>query len=348
MTLRLDVLGPSRMVTAVMASNVQLQVTVQATADRLAAGLRVVTTVGLPSGQAILSTYGRLRAADGKVLCVLEEPNVLEQEVTISGLAPRGSTTVRVEFFAPLSQRALEHIEEQRRRAVPNDVKFTVEIWGSTIAAVGKPLLTQGETFVREDNGHSYTVVAVDPNQVRGAWALVQDGQNAGFLKCDGFRGSGPADIRSSDWSHHFAPPLGLGTFMVVELPQPPGANGTAFDEAVAAALRDLQDARAKLVSGDDDAAISALRRPAEVIRGRLGEIEDLLRKDGYPSDAAGHYASMIREQVQLCAKFLHSTDKDGKTLRPQVHAKHEDVLFVFSSTVNALNVVTRKGIRHS
>ena len=76
--------------------------------------------------------------------------------------------------------------------------------------------------------------------------------------------------------------------------------------------------------------------------------VEPLMISDGYAPDHAAEFSNMIRAQVQFCAKFLHSTQTDQKTLRPEVHAKHEEVQMVLSAIANALHVLARKAARHS
>lgn len=320
---------------------------VQPDSDHVVPGLKIVVALRITlSKETVLSISGRLHAADDRVLCVLEEARI-KDPVNTTITAVRSSQTERmsdmfVEFFAPLSPAALTYIDKQRRRVVPNDVTFKIEVWGQALSPSGTPLFTVSHS------GQGAQLVAVEPTQKSGHWVLLQDEPTSGFLRCETFAFSSLETIHASNWAAHFAPKLGLGSFVFVELPQPPAPNGTTIDDQLAAALRDLDRARTALLAGDDDDAIRALRRPADTLRGSLGQIESLLTADGYPSDAASSYAKMIREQFELCSKFLHTTDKGGKTLRPEVHAKHEDVLFVFSACVNALNVVVRKGLRQT
>jgi hypothetical protein len=57
----------------------------------------------------------------------------------------------------------------------------------------------------------------------------------------------------------------------------------------------------------------------------------------------------MIESSFKLCSKFMHVTEPGGKKLRAaEVHAKREDVLFVFSTLTTAINVLQHKIVRRS
>jgi beta-galactosidase beta subunit len=295
---------------------------------------------------------GRLLAANKTVLCALEETRIRTTEMKLTSMVvpnqtmPATKTQVEVEFFAPLSQIALQYIESQRK-AAPHDVTLEVEIWGQAIVPSGGGLYTESRDLPSEQGRRGASAITVAPDQSKGgSWLLLQDGHH-GFLKSQAFQLNGYETVASSHWTQFFAPRLGLGTFMVVDLPVPLAPEGVSLDEGITMALRGLQAAQKELVAGDDDKVIAALRPAAEALRARLPELKKLLQDDGYPDDATSTYQTVVENTFTLCSKFLHNTDKQ-KNLRPEVHAKHEDVQFVFTQMTTMLNLLLKKTARHN
>ncbi|MBM3946686.1 MAG: hypothetical protein FJ315_04715 [SAR202 cluster bacterium] len=149
--------------------------------------------------------------------------------------------------------------------------------------------------------------------------------------------------IPAEDWRYDFAPVLGIGKFMVAELPVLDMASGTfsgADAERVKGAVVALQEMRMELYQGEWNDVIVKARPIAELLRNSI--VSDLLKKMNYPPDAIEAFCKSIEGAFDFGSKNIHRTDRSGQ-LRVPVPADKEDAYLVYSLTVGLMNLLTQK-----
>ena len=150
--------------------------------------------------------------------------------------------------------------------------------------------------------------------------------------------------VPGTDWVHDFAPTLGLGRFVVFEIPRTETftSRGDIKDE-VNAALESAAKAHESLVAGEWDEVMEDLRGVWELTRSKADDIKALLIRDGYTEEAAVSFADAIGRHFVLASKFHHRLDKQRKKIMPEIKAAKEDAYLVYAVAMSVLNLIARK-----
>ncbi|PWU08792.1 MAG: hypothetical protein C5B47_04175 [Verrucomicrobia bacterium] len=243
----------------------------------------------------------------------------------VPGVLPR-EQQLHFEFFATLTEKHLDAIETARALQPKGDVFLTLKF--------GLQYLEHGLGI------HSLGAREANVAEVADKTKLLQ----AKFWTTSTW-----FKIPGSDWAHDYSPGLGIGKFMVVEIPQPRSlpTAGAAFADRVPKALSALERARHELRSGEWPEVIKALRPVWELLR-EVEEIKKLLIADSIPEAAATEFRDALQSLFNLASKFDHALERDRKTLQPDIKAQKEDAYFAFSVASASLNLITRKGFRQS
>ncbi|MBI4337853.1 MAG: hypothetical protein HY683_08525 [Chloroflexi bacterium] len=148
--------------------------------------------------------------------------------------------------------------------------------------------------------------------------------------------------IASSDWVHDFAPTLGIGRFLVAELPvfeksPPAGQLGQRLTKAVEA----MREMREKLQDGEWDEVVEKARPVVELLK--HNDFRDFLaEKLVYPQDAVDELWKSLDALFQFTSKFHHPTTKQG-AVRQTLTATKEDAYLVYSLSLGLANLIGRK-----
>jgi hypothetical protein len=329
------------------------RVLVEPARGRLTPAINLHVTLEVTTGFLPVAVAGEVRAADGIILGRLLDEAEAGGSPFVAAMPLRGvqQQALDLVFVFETPPEVVEHLDVARHQNPRADVALKLELRARVVTAIGGYLaLKQLVLELPGATGQMQQVrVFAVPNSVAEADSFAPQDSPGGFLQARTEPATFDCVIAGSTWVHDFAPVLGLGRFIVVEIPEP-----AVFDVApdlrdvVARALQEAADAREKLVRGHYDDAMEALRQPAELLRSRLDGITQLLIADGYTTEAANHFSSIVKAQFELCSKFLHGVGKDGLKVNPALRAKREDVLLVYSATMNLLNLVARKSARHA
>lgn len=259
----------------------------------------------------------------------------------------RHEMTVALSFWAPLSARHLDVIEELREKNRKGDVILKVALsvqyqrlktelvdLGNVIRHVDPPKpsakrLRSAAAFLTTESGprHSGPSVLSTRSHVVEQTSLWQ---------------SISSTIPGSDWINDYSPALGRGRFFVVEVPD---ASGQDLPDELKArfgkAAESVASARKKLLSGEWNDACEDLRAFYELMR-TWPEVDDLIKAD-YGADAATAFSQGIRSFFEFSSKFLHPLARDGRTLNPSESANKEDAQLLYSLSASALNLIAKK-----
>jgi hypothetical protein len=236
-----------------------------------------------------------------------------------------------------LTRAELDHIESIRDKDPKKDVHLDLKVAVRMLASTAAPWL-MGEVEAKVQPGVRLVATATAPNACR---VLMEGGNQNSFLQfltrtCD-VRHRIPA----GDWVHEFAPKLGFGNFVVVEVPEVV-VSGSDYGERMANAFAAAQKAKQSLQAGEWEDVCQDLRKVWELLRDDQ-DLRRILKTDGYHDDAATSLCSALNGLFQLASKFDHALAKDKATVLPELHAKKEDAYLAYASAVSILNLIARK-----
>ena len=312
-------------------------------------------TVALDPFEGLLGVEGELTSADGNThISVLREspkPTGQAQDISASkhwdSGSQRNEKQLDISLVAPLSHRAVGYLESEREKNPRKDVLLSLRL--------NLKVLRSRTTVLPTNLGRHGSQSGVDaltvPKDTRGwstgkvnQWVLSGEGSEVFLHLYTQGIGGGQTDVRipAEDWRHDFAPALGIGRFVVAELPVPEAAALTGeVAERINTAIESLGKMREELQQGEWDEVVKAARPVAELLRNKI--VWDWLQKKlGYPEDAIPEFQKAVSGTFDFAAKALHPTDRSG-ALRQPVAAAKEDAYLVYSLSVGLVNLLAQK-----
>jgi len=327
-------------------------------------GLTVTLTYQLPL-EVPIGVGGWIRAGDAKLLGSIisrrsQQTGPVQIPLSARDLSeqPRPETAI-FECVVPLTREAINHVERQRETDKKRDVQFLAEVEVTRLnPKVSLSHMSANEPFnVR--NAFPNLGVA-DPKMYVVTHQLDRD-YNPSFPDMWVLSGEGSkvfaevilqgfdvwAIVKASDWIQDYAPTLGIGRSIWMELPSPEHLQvSDPLKARFAAATKALTDMETDYRRGDwpdlleDSRAISELFRDWDML-------EKLLIADGYSTDAVGKIQASLAALFDFSSKFLHKLDKDKK-LAPDLRAYREEAELVLALSMTFVNLFARKARRQA
>jgi hypothetical protein len=316
--------------------------------------------------EALLSVEGVLLAADEKVLAPILTaiPGTRESSQLVGSIAARGSikdNRIRegkghlLSLWAPISQRALDYIEELRSKDPRREAKMKLRLTLRVVTSAAEvchlnEIGPAGHPFESlRSEGLSLVTYKYNPNysSERGNLWVISGRDSPVFLEFREFYQEIPVTIPSSNWMLDFAPYLGLGRFMVVELSLPrlediPKDAPSDFAERLSEAINALSEMEEKIKEGDWNEVGEKARPVIELLRDK-DTICSILTKYGYPSEVAELFFKVLKKFFEYASKFHHKVDRDGRRLLPEIKAEKEDAYSIYYFSVGLVNVIVQK-----
>ncbi|MBI1228119.1 MAG: hypothetical protein GC192_22995 [Bacteroidetes bacterium] len=288
--------------------------------------------------EAILSFYGCLRAGDGKLLSdlnfqVQRLDCPLSVHYNIGQKQPTREETIRFQAKAKLSHRAISHVESVRQAHYHKNAVLSISL----------SLVTATQKFDRR----------LFSTQGR-------EGEPE-FLKVSDEFYETSFEIPQSDWLHKYAEQLGVGKFLLVELPP---ANLSFVQErflksGFPAVKKDLYKIYERLTEnlnmmesevrkGNWDLVVRYSREFFELLKlGKNNPLEKDLRdmfrlRNG--SDIG--FDELMRGLIALfdyASKFIHEKPQGLASLQVKPKARSEDAYLVYSLCLNTWNLIAEK-----
>jgi hypothetical protein len=251
------------------------------------------------------------------------------------------------QFQFRLTQREVAHIETLRNENAKRNVSLKVEFRATTLRALPRayPIVydslgppnprTPSHSFIRQANNEEAVLAPRDH-------MIILDSAR-GFLTATMETFHGAVEIPSSDWVHDFAPHLGLGNYLVFELPQPEEVNGegSIFDR-LRRSLVAIQDMKSDVRDGEWTQTIEHSRAVWDLLRDEA-VTKPALVSGGLSDEAATALITGMKEMFTFASKFLKPIDAKTRELNPPMKAEKEDAYLVLSSAVSLTNLVARK-----
>lgn len=215
-----------------------------------------------------------------------------------------------------LSRNAIDYIEAIREKQIQNDVNFTFQFMVKFIE-------------VGDSNNNPMPSVRIQYNDIREQH-----------------------NIKQSDWVRNFAPLLGIGKFLLLELKIPETKNVKAFWKTLYTKLSDnVHEMESCLRSGDWYKTMTIARRYYENIKigdNKAGskkfkeEFDKLMFEDAHSKEGVQNLYDAIWNLFEFLSKYLHEKDKHGNhQAMPQ--STKEDAYFAYALAVGLLNLIGKK-----
>lgn len=315
------------------------------------------------SFESLLSIEGTLLAEDGKILAGMSE-KVENRGREIGKIGARGSgrdkdleieNSVDIPLVALLSKGAINHIDDVRDRNRKNDVAFTLQLRVRSLdsralipplhqvtpGAIGPPLRERLETMGQ----HSLITYKYERDYTPSEgnlWLISGEGAPI-FLEIRDVPQQIPIEIAASDWVQDFVPQLGIGRFVIAELPLPsPAAVGDEFAKRLNEAIKALSEMEEKVKEGEWNEVIEKSRPVFELLTTSKDMIKALLTEGkGYSEEATSALTAGVGSLFDYGSKFVKKTKK-GELL-PKINAEKEDAYLVYALSVNLVNLLTQK-----
>lgn len=315
------------------------------------------------SFESLLSIEGTMLAEDGKILAGMSE-KIENHGREVGKISARGSgrdkgleieESVDISLVALLSKGAINHIDDVRDRNRKRNVAFTLQlrvrilkskahiahVHEITPGEIGPPIRGTLEN-IGVESLISYKSQQGYSGPRNDLW-LISGGSEPIFLEIWDMPAQIPIEIAASDWVQDFAPKLGIGRFVIAELPLPsPAAVGDEFAKRLNEAIKALSEMEEKVKEGEWNEVIEKSRPVFELLRYE-NMIKTILSKHGYSQEAADNLFSAIGGLFDYSSKFLHKLDRDRRTIPPEINAEKEDAYLVYTLSVTLVNLLTQK-----
>ncbi len=308
----------------------------------------------LDSFEALVGVDGDVLTDDRKRVASLREfhegPGQRGQEISASlhwrGSQGRDKQNLSLSLLAGLSQRAIDHIETRRDKNPKKDVLLKLRIRANVIRS--RATIFPVSRVPMGQSAPDKLVPVGTPNdasrwqaQRNDEW-LLSGSESPVFLKIETSVEETEFRIPAEDWRHDFAPALGIGRFIVAELPVAESVTGSVeLSERINEAVQAIKEMQKALHEGEWDEVVKASRPVAELLRSE--EIWSALgTRLGFPDDAIDEFRRSINGTFQFASKFMHRTDREGG-LRVPIHAAKEDAYLIYSLSVGWVNLLARK-----
>jgi len=165
------------------------------------------------------------------------------------------------------------------------------------------------------------------------------------FLKVEDHVEELPIRIPAQDWIHDFAPFLGIGKYLVVELPIPESIKiSDELANRIEEASKSLDKMREDILACEWNRVIEDSRPIFELFR-KYGKnlVKEILTREGYTEEAIKNLLDSIDNLFHYSSKFHHRTDESGKKIIPEIKASKEDAYLIYTTAMGLVNLLTRK-----
>lgn len=275
----------------------------------------------------------KFRSLSGKLGVVTLDPSFP------SAYNPEVKTnTLTLQFLLPLTQRKLNVIEEYRFKNPNNNPQHDVYLnfEGSIGVSYMKFRLLkragEGEEIIFEPTGSPIHRV----------------------LRIKGFK-----RIPASDWVNDFQPQLGLGKYLMVELPVDVDEvlkslkqiKQKGYAERIVEASKSLESAMYQFRKGEWRHSVNEGRDITDslkkgIVFGNISAkqaLKNLIVDSGMPKEASESLVRLIDNLYAYTCAAHHAVDKLGKRIDVPAAFQKEDALFVVGTNTLLLNLLSKK-----
>ncbi|MEM3191085.1 MAG: hypothetical protein QW292_03140 [Candidatus Parvarchaeota archaeon] len=261
------------------------------------------------------------------------------------------------EMVALLSKDVLDYIEEVREKNKKKDVVFLVRVVIEYVTVIVK-LGNFGIAQTGPPNPTNFVISLTgsqNPNYPLGILTLMGNEPLLSLYK------QAPPDykitIPSSDWTNDFQPKLGIGRFMILEIPEidfdnkklkEKGEEFKTLVDRITSSKDVVQTMEKYLREGEWGKVVEESRKFYELfLKDVKSQIKDLVRDStGLPENSATSLTIAFDNLKDYANALHHSVTRDssGQSLPTKVFTGgKEDAYLVFNLCVSILNLVSKK-----
>ena len=242
------------------------------------------------------------------------------QYINLSGINSyqnSSNTSYNSDVIVNLSKEALVHIGEMREKNINKDVELKINLkikyLISNVSIVGDM------NILSCNNGKSFLK-----------------------LKTDNFYES--YTIRASNWINNYAPKLGLGKYIILEIPEPDILEEEKFKELIS--IKDK--VKSHLDQGNWNDAIINSRMVFELLS-KDGDLKESLKNSFanqcFSDEAINNFFDGIGGLFSFTSKFAHILGRK-KEFKQCPTAYKEDAYLAYTIISNLLNMISKKNHR--
>jgi len=309
----------------------------------------------------IISISGSLMSEDGKVLSKLVDAKEFGKGYeTLGEIMARRSYYDKllgkkeepsIPMVAFLNREVLDYIDEVRDRNPKKDVIFKLKVRfrflapHASIAHLHEK--TPQEYGLEAEKGETLITYKYSSEFVSDRTNLwVISGESGPvFLRVEDRVEEFSRRIPAQDWIHDFAPFLGIGKYLVVELPIPePIKISGELANRIEEASKSLDKMKEDLLACEWNRVIEDSRPVFELFR-KYGRklVKEILTREGYTEEAIKNLINSIDSLFHYSSKFHHRTDESGKKIMPEIKASKEDAYLIYTTAMGLVNLLARK-----
>ncbi len=279
------------------------------------------------NAESFISFQGILKSRSGRVLAVIESGIDSIRNTTHSSILipipamgrieekPPIETKYTRSFYCYLSPKALDFLENERLSWEPHDVLLKIEL----------------------------ECVLLKRGQVRHDIELEIVNSHVAY----------EVKIPQSDWLSKFSPHLGIGNFLIVEIPKFTDEidihSSHPWAEKVARAKIRLDKMHKELTQGDWQEVMRVSRDFWDNFKIKkddtesLENIKSLFRLENHSDEGLEDLRNSIWYVHEFSSKYIHDMDKKRKNLNPIPEARKEDAYFMYMWTMGFINLISEK-----
>ncbi len=268
-----------------------------------------------------------------------------------------------IKVIVPLNHKVLDYIETLRTENPKGDVILNLDIFVKTL--ISKVNLSH--IFFSKEIDFPYQL----PDPYKEAmpifykyqstlternvdmWILSGDGSPT-FIEIENNNFKNKVIIRSSDWIHDYCPVFQIGRFSVFEYLMPDYIEGSgSIEERLNESINAIRKMEENMIKGEWNQVIEDSRAVWELLRNQE-EIKDLFKRDGYTDEAVNalcgyknsnekkHYG-YFDNLFSFASKFHHKLDERKKIVQPDIKASKEDAYLIYATSMNIVNLISKK-----
>ena len=263
------------------------------------------------------------------------------------------------EMMFVLGKRELDYVEEIRQKNKKHDVVFKLRLLPTYLT----PMLQLGEYGKAKSNlvpnQEIPTLAPGRPDSMDANLRIVVSEQSSLF-EFESIPRTLSYTVRSSDWVNDFQGPLGMGKFLIVEIPQlaTEGVPTTGLDSEevefktrLDKATEILKEMELELNKGEWGDLVSESRTLIELFR-KPPEIKDRIKRMiADTTSIEPEKAASLTESIDKLfgyASDLHHTVNDAGKMKTEVYTGgKEDAYMVYMLSASVVNLLERKFKAH-
>lgn len=309
-----------------------------------------------------ISILGIVRSEDNRVLGhIFEVPSKNAHQLHLKAFhyseqRNNQDSILSKTFRLVLDQKALDHLETLRDKNKKGDVLIQLDLnisWLTSQVEVGGysteqlSIPEQGKNTVKLVDFIKLDSQNYNPHQ--GHLRMLIEQQSNSLLTLSDGTFTIKHTIHGSDWINDFSPQLGIGKFLVMEIPEILNVNEPKDDleKRLHTATQRLKDIGELLRKGEWDDVAEDCRGIYEDLRKNFesefeSAVKNLLRDtNGISDKGISAFNELIKNIGIYSHEFHHVRDQEGKV--KQITTHKEDAYALYVSLVGLINMLTMK-----